>query len=103
MPSLPSTIGRYQIVRLLGHGGMGAVYLAVAPAIRRPVVVNVLEAAPNEELYHRFTGEARVATRLQHPNIVTVYDVGEHDGHPFIAMEYIDGETLAQVIAEGRH
>ena len=100
MPSLPATIGRYQIRELLGHGGMGVLYLAFDPAIDRPVAVKVLRAH-TEELYHRFTREARSAGRLQHPNIVTVYDVGEHDGQPFIAMEYIAGQTLAQVIAEG--
>ncbi len=100
MPPLPTTIGRYQIRELLGHGGMGVLYLAFDPAIDRPVAVKVLRAH-TEELYHRFTREARSAGRLQHPNIVTVYDVGEHDGQPFIAMEYIAGQTLAQVITEG--
>ena len=73
------------------------------PSTRRSTVRSLSKssAPTTEELYHRFTREARSAGRLQHPNIVTVYDVGEHDGQPFIAMEYIAGQTLAQVIAEG--
>jgi serine/threonine-protein kinase len=100
MPPLPTTIGRYQVRELIGHGGMGVLYLAFDPAIDRPVAVKVLRTH-NEDLYERFTREARSAGRLQHPNIVTIYDVGEHEGQPFIAMEYIAGQTLGQLIASG--
>jgi tetratricopeptide (TPR) repeat protein len=76
---------------------MGVVYLARDPTIDRLVAVKVLHAA-TAEMRERFYREARTAGRLQHPNIVTIYDVGEHEGEPFIAMEYVPGETLAQII-----
>jgi serine/threonine-protein kinase len=100
MPPLPKTIGRYEVRELIGHGGMGVLYLAFDPAIDRPVAVKLLRTH-NEDLYERFTREAKSAGRLQHPNIVTIYDVGEHEGQPFIAMEYIAGRTLGQLIASG--
>jgi len=76
---------------------MGVVYLARDPTIDRLVAVKVLHAA-TAEMRERFYREARTAGRLQHPNIVTIYDVGEHEGEPFIAMEYVPGETLAQIV-----
>ena len=76
---------------------MGVLFLALDPAIDRLVALKVLRVN-NPEVRERFVREARLAARLQHPNIVTVFDVGEHDGQPFIAMEYIPGETLAELI-----
>ncbi len=97
MPSLPPSIGRYEIRQRIGQGGMGSLYLALDPAIDRLVALKLLRI-DSDEMRARFLREARSAGRLQHPHIVTVYDVGEHDGQPFIAMEYVKGETLSDVI-----
>ena len=94
----PASIGRYQIRERLGQGGMGRLYLALDPAIDRLVAVKLL-SVDGVQLHERFLREARLAARLQHPHIVTIFDVGEHEGQPFIAMEYIAGETLAELIA----
>jgi serine/threonine protein kinase len=94
-----NTIGRYQVQELLGQGGMGVLYLAFDPMIARPVALKLLRV-DSGEVRERFVREARLAARLQHPNIVTVYDVGEHQGQPFIAMEYIPGETMAEIVAK---
>src|SRR4029453_9175206 len=93
----PTVISRYQIRDRLGHGGMGVLYLALDPAIDRLVAVKLLRVN-NPEIRERFIREAQIAARLQHPHIVTVYDVGTHEGQPFIAMEYIAGETLGELI-----
>jgi tetratricopeptide (TPR) repeat protein/predicted Ser/Thr protein kinase len=97
MTGLPAAIGRYQVRDRIGQGGMGVLYLALDPAIDRLVAIKLL-SVNSHELRERFAREARSAGRLQHPNIVTIYDVGEHDGQPFIAMEYISGETLASIV-----
>jgi serine/threonine-protein kinase len=94
---LPEAIDRYRIRERLGQGGMGSLFLALDPAIDRLVAIKVLRV-DNPDIRERFQREARLAARLQHPNIVTVYDVGDHDGQPFIAMEYIPGETLGELI-----
>jgi len=96
-PIRAATIGRYQIRDRLGEGGMGVLYLALDPAIDRLLALKVLRA-DSAELRERFIREAQFAARLQHPHIVTIYDVGTHDGHPFIAMEYIPGETLGELV-----
>jgi hypothetical protein len=94
------TVGRYEVLRELGRGSMGRVFLARDPAIGRQVAlktVSVLEGFPDEErreARHRFIQEARTAGNLLHPNIITIFDVGEQDGMPFIAMEYVEGGTL---------
>jgi serine/threonine-protein kinase len=95
--------GRYELVRPLGHGAMATVDLAHDVELDRPVALKRLaeNLARDEELRRRFVREARLAARLAHPNVVRVFDVGEDDGRPFIAMEYVDGETLAE-LAERR-
>jgi serine/threonine-protein kinase len=99
MTESPDTVGRYHIERLIAHGGMGSVYLARDPAIDRLVVIKVLkEGFDDAAARERFAREARAAGRLHHPNIVTVFDVGEHEDRPFIAMEYVSGETFAQLV-----
>jgi eukaryotic-like serine/threonine-protein kinase len=99
MPEAPATVGRYHIERLIAHGGMGSLYLARDPAIDRLVAIKLLkEGFDDAAARERFAREARSTGRLHHPNIVTVFDVGEHDDRPFIAMEYVSGETLAQLI-----
>ena len=95
----PKKIARYQILNHLESGGMGSVFLARDPAIDRLVAIKLLrEGFDSAELRARFLREARSAGRLQHLNIVTIFDVGEHQKRPFIAMEYLEGETLHEVI-----
>ncbi len=100
-----STLGRYQIVSTLGRGAMGTVYRAVDPAIERTVAIKTLNPdLPDEnlaEVKERFLREAKSAGRLNHPNVVTVYDVGEADGIAYIAMEYLEGKSLRQQLDSG--
>jgi predicted Ser/Thr protein kinase len=97
-PSLP-IIGRYHVVDRLAEGGMGTVYLARDPSLDRLVVIKVLRGGLDDtELRERFSREARSISRLRHPNIVTIFEYGDFEGQPFIAMEYVAGETLAEVI-----
>ena len=93
--------GRYELERPLGHGAMAVVDLARDVDLGRPVALKRLaeNLARDDELRARFLREARLAARLAHPNVVRVYDVGEDAGRPFIAMEYVDGETLAAFAA----
>ena len=88
--------GRYRVVRVLGDGAMGKVVLAQDGELDRAVAVKVLDEqlAQDPGFRARFSREARVAASLSHPNIVTVFDVGEAEGRPFIVMEYIDGRAL---------
>jgi serine/threonine protein kinase len=93
------TIGRYEIVRELGRGAMGVVYLALDPLINREVAVKTLryqdsDMGESAESRARFFSEARAIGKLSHPNIVNVYDVGEHKGTAYIAMEFLDGTDL---------
>jgi serine/threonine protein kinase len=100
-----STLGRYQIVSTLGRGAMGTVYRAVDPAIERTVAIKTLNPdLPDEnlaEVKERFLREAKSAGRLNHPNVVTVYDVGEANGIAYIAMEYLEGKSLRQLLDSG--
>jgi len=97
---LVRTIGKYVVEGVLGRGGMGTVYLARDPGLDRRVAVKTLTLGPEDapELRMRFLREAQAAGGLRHPNIVTVYDVGEDAGQPYIAMEYIEGIDLEHVI-----
>ena len=90
--------GRYRIERELGRGGMATVYLARDEELDRPVALKILpEHLAGDEAFHaRFLREARLASRLSHPNVVRVYDAGEADGRPFIVMEYVHGAALAE-------
>ncbi|GMV38983.1 MAG: hypothetical protein AMXMBFR64_06990 [Myxococcales bacterium] len=91
----PSTIGRFVVERELGRGGMGVVYLAQDPLLGRPVAVKLLaNQGGGTEGRARLLREAQALARLQHPNVVAVHDVGEHEGHVYLAMEYLAGETL---------
>ena len=99
MADLPGKIHRYEVVDRLGRGGMGELYLARDPLLDRLVAIKVLRTGfEGSDLRERFAREARSAARLAHINIVTIFDVGEHDGQPYIAMEYVRGETLFQQI-----
>src|SRR5581483_9514550 len=93
--------GRYVLERPLGHGAMAVVDLARDSDLDRPVALKRLaeNLARDDELRARFLREGRLAARLSHPNVVRVYDVGEDGERPFIAMEYVDGETLAELVA----
>ena len=98
-PDLPTTIGRYEVVSRLGQGGMGSLYLAKDPKIGRLVAIKLVrQEFDTPEARQRFAREAQSAGTLRHPNIVTIFDVDEHEGLPFIAMEYIDGETLGEIV-----
>jgi len=92
--------GRYEIERPLGHGAMAVVDLARDVELDRRVALKRLaeNLSRDEELRARFLREGRLAARLAHPNVVRIYDVGEDDERPFIAMEYVNGETLAELV-----
>jgi serine/threonine protein kinase len=96
-------IGHYEITALLGKGGMGEVYLAHDTKLRRKVALKVLPGAftQDQERLRRFEQEARATSALNHPNILTIFEIGEADGRHYIATEFIEGETLGQVIAIG--
>jgi serine/threonine protein kinase len=96
-------IGHYEILSTLGKGGMGEVYLAQDHKLGRKVALKFLPLSftKDADRLRRFEREARAASALNHPNILTIHEVGEADGHKFIATEFIDGETLRQKIAIG--
>ncbi len=98
MSQPPERLGRYEIVKRVGRGGMGTVYLAHDPRLNRTVALKVLADFSTSEVHERFVREARATAALRHQHIVTVYDIGEDEGSPFIAMEYVEGETLAAFI-----
>src|SRR6185436_6898477 len=102
--TLPSgtRLGRYEIRSKLGEGGMGEVYLAHDDALDRKVALKILpvEFANNQDRMRRFKQEAQAAAALNHPNIAHIYEIGEHAGTSYIAMEYVDGHTLRQLIHE---
>src|SRR5881392_261938 len=100
--SAPARIdGRYELVRPLGHGAMATVDLMHDVELDRPVALKRLaeNLARDDDLRRRFVREARLAARLSHPNVVRVYDVGDDGGRPFIAMEYVEGETVGDLLA----
>ena len=104
---MPSSIGRYEITGELGFGAMGAVYQAFDPIIKRSLAIKTIRLdIPRQSPQHRafierFYQEARISGTLSHPNIVTLFDIGEEGGVPFLAMEYVDGQTIAEVLEKG--
>lgn len=102
--ALGTKLGRYEIRAQLGAGGMGEVYLAQDTQLERTIAVKILPAdvTSDRQRMHRFVQEAKAAAALNHPNIAHIYEIGESDGTSFIAMEFIDGETLRQLLKQGQ-
>src|SRR5215467_6229882 len=98
-----STVSHYRIVAKLGAGGMGEVYRAHDSRLNREVAIKMLppEFANNEDRLRRFEHEAQATSALNHPNILTVYDVGEHEGSPFIVAELLEGQELRERLNDG--
>src|SRR5436190_8437452 len=94
-------LGRYEIRSQLGAGGMGEVYRARDEMLNRDVTIKVLPATYSQDAdrLRRFEQEAQAASALNHPNILSVYDFGEHDGAPFVVSELLEGESLRDRIA----
>ena len=100
----PNTVlAHYSIVRKIGAGGMGEVYLAHDQKLDRKVALKLLpaEVASNRERMRRFVQEAKAASALNHPNILTIHEIGEEDGHQFIATEFVEGDTLRNRLRTG--
>ncbi len=106
-PGVPSLAGQsvshYRVLHLLGSGGMGEVWLAKDMRLGRQVALKLLPSrlAADKGLARRLIREAQVASALNHPNILTVHDVGEHDGHPYVISEYVEGVSLRQKLQAG--
>lgn len=101
--AIPTRIGKYEILSVLGEGGMGVVYKARDPLLDRTVAVKTIRFSSDEvrsELLARLMTEAKSAARLQHPNIVTVFELGLEKDLPYIAMEYVEGANLARLIED---
>ncbi|RPI87488.1 MAG: serine/threonine protein kinase, partial [Planctomycetaceae bacterium] len=98
----PQRVGRYEIRKKLGAGGMGTVYLALDTTLKRNVALKLLarDKAENTTLVRRFKAEAQAAAHLKHDNIVAIYDAGEADGYLYIALEYIEGTDAANLVAK---
>jgi len=92
--ALPTKIGRFEVSRVLGRGMQSIVYLATDPMLEREVAIKALPNTAAADA-HQLLAEARIAGRLRHPHIVPAFDVGEHDGHPYLVFEFVDGDTLA--------
>jgi serine/threonine-protein kinase len=103
-PKIFSSIGKYRILELVGEGAMGVVYRAQDSVLDRAVAIKVMNdsIARQDDLRKRFLHEAQAAGSLQHPNVVCIYDLGEADGHLFIAMEFVHGVDLEHLIESGK-
>src|SRR6476620_9532888 len=95
-------IGKYHILELVGEGAMGVVYRATDSILDRTVAIKVMNEAiaRQEDLRKRFLHEAQAAASLQHPNVVSIYDLGEVEGHLYIAMEYVPGADLETIVKD---
>src|SRR5215831_15730234 len=104
MPLPPGTrFGPYEIVGLMAQGGMGEVYRARDVRLSREVALKILKGdlAGDPDQLNRFEQEARAASLLNHPNILSIFDVGEHEGNPYLITELLDGTTLRERLAAG--
>lgn len=95
-----SQLGRYVVLRVVGSGGMGTVYLGYDPELDRRVALKLLRWGKSEERRHSLLREAQAMARLAHPNVVSVFDAGEHEGTVYVAMEYVEGQTLERWIQQ---
>src|ERR1043166_2970459 len=97
---IAESLAHYRIIKKLGRGGMGEVYLAQDTKLDRKVAIKVLapEMVARENAKKRLVREAQAAAKLDHPNICAIYDVDEADGHTFIVMQYVKGETLSAIM-----
>jgi eukaryotic-like serine/threonine-protein kinase len=104
---IPQTIGRYEVQGAIGFGAMGAVYKAFDPRIKRLLAIKTIrldiprQSPEYKTFIERFYHEARISGTLSHPHIVTLFDIGEERGVPYLAMEYVEGETLSALIDRG--
>ena len=104
---MPQTIGRYQVLDSIGYGAMGAVYKAFDPLIKRTLAIKTIRldiprGSPQYRSFiDRFYHEARISGTLSHPNIVTLFDIGEEGGLPYLAMEFVEGETISSILERG--
>ena len=101
--TIGENVGQYRITAQLGQGGMATVYKAYHPSLDRYVAIKVLHPAFKEDttFLARFQREARVLAKVEHPNIVPIYDFAQHDGQPYLVMKFIEGETLKARLARG--
>jgi serine/threonine-protein kinase len=104
---MPANIGRYKVLDLVGFGAMGAVYKAFDPLIKRTLAIKTIrldiprQSPQYRSFIERFYHEARISGTLAHANIVTLYDIGEEGGVPYLAMEFVEGETIAAMLEKG--
>ena len=100
----PKKLGKYEVLDIVGRGSVGVVYKAIDPGIGRVVAIKMMTVgfADYPKLLKRFYREAQSAGKLQHPNIVTIYDLGDQDGNPYLVMEFLKGEDLGSIISAGR-
>src|ERR687898_1210826 len=98
---MPPSIGPYRIVREIGRGGMGVVYEGWDDRLSRAVAIKTILRSADSQMRERFLREARAAAAVSHPNICQLFDIGEHPGEPFLCMELLDGQSLADRLEQG--
>jgi TolB-like protein len=98
---MPDRIGHYRIVREIGRGGMGIVYEAIDDRLQRPVAIKAILPSSDPQMRDRLLREARTAAAVSHPHICQLFEIGEHQGEPFLAMELLAGQSLGDRLAEG--
>src|SRR5262245_43173524 len=98
---MPERIGHYRIVRQIGRGGMGIVYEAIDDRLQRPVAIKTILPTADPLMRERVLREARTAAAVSHPHICQLFEIGEEQGEPFLAMELLDGESLDDRLERG--